>query len=352
MTAISDRSIVTICSDIMAFILVFGLIWICRAYKYGRDKSVDRLFRALCFSTMINAASNAFSYAMHGQVLNWPMPLKLLPPTIAEMSALVVLYVWMLLIDYKIYRSRDRIRSVQRQFVIPLLVFAFLCLTNLFSGFLFYMDEQSYFVGGPLYILVTLAQYTYALLSVVVVIHYYRLHGRPHFFYLAPIMIPNIVAGLFTLFTAYSARSMGFGVAIMFLLFSNINRWKYDDAESGFFNRHYVEHIENLIKDGKRGYRGAVSFTCQNANQRLFDILREELPKDSEIIRTGKNRFVVLTEVSKPSTLEMLAELPMESAFEYDNLEPGGSVIDLKAEAVIKRSGESTPDFVKRAVFG
>ena len=349
---ISDRSLVTVCSDSAAFILVFGLIWMYRKYRLGRDKTVDSLFRTLCFSTMVNAASNAFSYAMHGQVLNWPMPLKLVPPTIAEMSSLFVLYVWMLLVEYKLYRSRERIRYLQWQFIIPLFVIGFLCLTNLFSGFLFNMDDHSYFVSGPMYLIVTLMQYVYALLPVIFVIRYYKLHGRPHFFYLAPILIPNVVAAVFTLFTDYSARSMGFGVAIMLLLFSNIDRWRYDDAESGFFNRHYMEHLDNLIRDGKRDYKGAVCFECDNCEKELFGILREELPKDAEIIRADDERFIVLTEAAKPSTLQLLASLPMDSASEYDNLNPKEKQIGLRAETVIKRSGESTPDFVKRVVYG
>lgn len=347
---IADQSLVTVYADIMAFLLVLGLYYMFHQYRIGRGRYSDRIFNLLCVSIMVNAASNGFSYAMHQQHLGWAMPIKLLAPTIAELSTALVLFLWMLYIDYKLYESHDRIFMLQRYFSIPLLVFTVLCIINLFTGFMFYMDDNMMFVAKPLFYALTLLQYAYGILPIVVVIHYVRFHGRPHFLHISPLVVPVAIASLFTLFSNYSARAFGFAVALVLLHFSNVNKWRYDDADSGFYNREYVGHILDLIRDGKAEYKGAVVFESDSTNSWYFEMLRGELPKESTMIRVNRNKLVLLTENATGSIFTLLKDLIEDEVDEYDSKKETLQPIRLKISNVFRMSGETASEFVKRVV--
>ena len=122
--SIATESIVTVYSDIMAFFLVFGLYAMFKQYRVGRDEYADRIFNFLCIMSMVNAASDGISYALHHQVLDWPQPIKLIAPTVAEYSTLLVLFAWTLYIDYKLYESWDHVRAVARFFSPPVLIYS------------------------------------------------------------------------------------------------------------------------------------------------------------------------------------------------------------------------------------
>ena len=110
--SIAPNSIVTVYADLMSYVLVIGLLFLVTKNKLGNDKNAAQIFTWLCILTSINALSNGISYAFHGQSLAVAQPIKLILPTIAEYSSLLVLFSWSLYVDYMLYRSVDRSRLV------------------------------------------------------------------------------------------------------------------------------------------------------------------------------------------------------------------------------------------------
>ncbi|MCR5032301.1 MAG: hypothetical protein K6A92_05505 [Lachnospiraceae bacterium] len=345
---IAVDSIVTVYADIMAFVLVMGLLYMCKSYKVGRDKRADKLFVTLCLMTLINAASNGASYALHHQSSALPAPVRMILPTIAELSVLYVMFLWLLYVDYKIYSSWDRIDRVQKIFFVPVLVVSIAALINLFTGFMFTVDETMMFIARPPFYVLTVFQYAYGILPVVAVLHYVRLHGKLHFFHITPVVVPVVVAALFTLFTDYSARAFGFAVGLVFLHFSYINKWQFDDVESGFYNRHYLDRILELCAAGKRTYKGALQIRVQNPSQAIYDILRQELPKGGELIRTDEHTFLLFTPNARTSMLSLLSCMIEDAAEDYTLAAEGRDDPGISIQSLTGKKQESTFDFVTR----
>ena len=341
--SIATESIVTVYSDTMAFFLVFGLYLMFKQYRVGRDEKADKIFNFLCIMTMINAVSDGISYALHHQVLDWPQPIRLLAPTIAEYTTLIVLFVWTLYIDYKLYESWDHLKTVARFFSPPVLIYGALCVINLFWHIVFYMTDDMLFVARPMFMVMMIFQYMYGVFPVLAVIHHVRLHGNLHFFHIMPVVVPVVIASLFTLVTPYSARAFGFAAALVMLHFSYISKWRFDDVESGFYNRSYVEHIIALARDGKRDYHGALAIEADHTNKDFFEILRNELPKDGELIRMEANRFVMFIEGGGRSVLTLLSQMLNDAVSEGTEDDPIRIIVSTKS----RKKNESSMDFVR-----
>ena len=329
MITIAETSVVTVYSDLMAVVLSLGLAFMFHQYRRWKDEPGDTIFVHLCILIVINGLFNGFSYAMHKNVLLWPDALKRLFPTVSEFSALVVLYVWLLYVDYKLYGSRDRVRWVRFYFRLPILILGALCVINLFTGILFTMDESCNFVAKPLFYVLTVMQYVYGIIPILVILHYIKNHGRLKFFHILPVAAPVIAASLFTLFSDYSARAFGFAVGLVFLHCSYANLFRFCDGESGFYNRDYYDQFQKDVKGKKKRCEKIMCFEVKNPVPAFFDILRQELPKDGEIMRIEPHLFLLPLETGNASMQRLLSAMVEEEVSEYEKNHPTEAPIGL-----------------------
>ncbi len=341
------ESIVTIYSDTMAFLLTGGLLFIASSFRAKKDEHSNKLFFLLCVFTMVNALSNGASYMLHHQNLGWPVFARMILPSIAELSTLCGMFMWLIYIDYKLYESWDRTRFVEKYFRLPIIVFGCLFVINLFTGVMFTVNENFEFVATSLFYVVMIFQYGYAVTPIITYIRYYTMHGKKHFFHISPMVIPAAVAAVFTLLSNYSARAFGFAIALVFIYFSYINRWRFDDPETGFYNKRYISHVMAMARDGKKDYHSAMIFEVKNIPIQLINILKAEVPENGEIIRIEKNKLLLFSESSKSSMIRALSALIKDDTDEYDRTHED-EPIDLDVLYSLRKRNESSEDFVKR----
>ena len=348
--SIASDSVVTIYSDTMAYILVFGLLAMASRFRVGRDNRSDQLFYWLCVLTIINAVSNGISYGLHHQDTGWAAPVRMIFPTIAEYSTLLVLFAWFVYVDYKLYSSWDHTMWVCKIYQVPIYVIGVFCIINMFTGFMFDVTYEHLFVAKPLFYVFSFLQYAYGILPVIAIIRYVKTHGKLHFFHIQPVVVPVLVGSLFTLFTDYSARSFGFAIALVFLHMSYINLWRFEDRDSGFYNRHYVVHLMHMCREEKLDYHSAIEFNTASTPKEFYDILRVEIPGKAEIIRMDQNRFLLFSESPKASMITLLSSMIQDAADEYDETHKGETPIDLLISYRIRKKNESAENFIKSMV--
>lgn len=346
---IADSSIVTIYSDIMAFVLVMGLLYMYHRYRIGRDEHADELFDKLSVITMINAVVNGLCYMLHGQPTDLPAVLRRILPSMAELSVLVIVYIWILYVYYRIYGSWDRVIRLRKGYALPVLFFTAATLINLTTGILFDVDERWIFVAKPLFGFMTATVYVYGFLPVFLVLWYEKHHGKLHFFHISAIIVPGLVAALLTLLTEYSARALGFAVALVFMHISYNSRWRFEDSQSGFFNRQYLAHILDLVRTGEKNYKIALVFETGKEEKAAYEILRAELPKDSEVIRIDREKLLLFSESRDSSMVALLSSLINEAVEEYEKEHPDGGAVDMKVSGKLRKRNESAVEFVQRA---
>ncbi len=349
---IAAESIVTIYSDMMSSFLVVGLLFMFRHYKVGRDKYADILFSQLCIITLINSVSNAICYALHYQTTGWPEIVRMILPTIAEISVMYVLLLWIMYVDYKMYSSWDRVQELKPYFLMPVLAFSIFGVINLFTGLMFTVDERMLFHAKPMYTAMTVVQYIYGLAAVIAVFKFQKDHGVVKFFYIAPVVVPALAGNLFTVITQYSARSFGFAVALVFLHFSYISRWRFEDVESGFFNMQYLSHLLDLVKDGKKDFNAALSVRADRIDKKLFAIIRKQLPRSGEVIRFGDRKFIIFTGESGNTNNILLAKSIKTSVNEYEEAHEDETPFGLIITGFRREEKENTLDFIKRVEEG
>ncbi len=344
---LASDSVVTVYSDTMALVLVLGLLFMTQTFKDGKDYFADKLFSWLCILTMVNAISNGLSYALHHQVSGWPAFARMILPTIAEYSTLVVLFGWYIYVDYKLYGSKDRSLLISHIFQIPIYVVGVLCIINLFSGIMFEVTEEHLFVAKPLFYVVSVLQYAYGILPLLSIIRYVRMHGKLHFFHVTPIVIPVLSGSLFTLFSDYSARAFGFAIALVLIHMSYINLWRFEDRQSGFYNRFYINYIVDMSRDEKLDYRSAIEFITANTPDEFYDILKTEAPGDAKIIRMEPNRFLLFSESAKSSMIRLLSSMIQDASDEYDEAHRDSGPIDLLISYRVRKKDEAADEFIR-----
>jgi hypothetical protein len=269
-------------------------------------------------------------------------------PSLAEFSTLVVLFLWLLYVDYRVYGIWERVLGVRRVFAPPVVIFAILMVINLFTGMMFHVDEMHIFTGGPLFYVLTAFQYIYGFFPIVVVIRYIMAQGSLHFFHTSAMVIPVLVAAIFTLFSDYSARALGFAVAMVFMHISYISRWRFEDTRSGFYNKQYLAHIYDMVSAGKANYKSALFFETFSDSKEVYDLLRQELPKDSEMIRIMPDTFVLFSENGDNSMIMFIKSMIEDAVEEYKENHPSQTGMELKVSGKHRKKTETAMEFVKR----
>ncbi len=337
---------VTIYFDIMTICMATGIMFMSAKNRYSRDEHMDFMHKVMCITLMINALSNGISYALHHRMLDWPHPVRVFFPSVAEYSTLVIGLIWIVYIDYMVNESWDHIRQVYRVFVVPVVFMGVLTIINFFNGFMFTMDENMMFTAGSMFTIMTVAQYVYGFTPILVVLHHIRLHGPLKFFSIWPMMVPVAMSALFTFFTNCSMRSLGMAVALAFLHFSYAEQWRYIDPESGFYNREYTDYLKIMIRKGKFDYQGGLCIETEGDQGTFFKALRGNLPDDCEVIRIRKNGFLIFTENANINMLTFLSQMIEESLEDYSDGHPDENVAQIFAVPHQRKKDETGEEFI------
>ena len=348
MIQIAEEALAAFYINGVAAVLMIGLLYMFRSFKVNEDELSNRLFVLLCTAIIADAILVQIYQLVYNKPTGAPPALRAVLPALDDIAALVVIVLWIIYADYKIFGSKDRLTEKRLVMITPGIIIALLFVINIFVGFMYTVDDMMVTHYTPVYAIVTLVTYAYAFAPVLAELRYRKRYGKMHFFSVAAFLLPMIVFSAFTMATDYTVTTFGFAVGMVFLFFSYSAKWRYDDCESGLYNRFYIHHIIGLAEHGKREYRSALTFRSDFAGAEFFDILKTELPKDGELVRMDENTVLFLTESRKTSTLTLFASLVQEAADEYDEKHPEERALDIIVSMKKRKKSENAAEFVKR----
>ncbi|MBR4528677.1 MAG: hypothetical protein IKO80_00205 [Lachnospiraceae bacterium] len=335
---LAERSAVTVYSDVMAFLMMLGLVCLSSRLR-KRETTGEKLYFVLCLAVMVDAVCSSICYALHEQPFG--ATAELIFKTILEMSMLVLAYYWLLYVDFKLFGSKDHLIRRLGVLFVPILAGAVALVINLFTGIVFTIGPDNHYVPTVLYHVLEGLEYYYFLLSLILYVQS-RMEGRQvHFFHIAPVLLPTIAGTFINIFTPYSAAALGFSIALIFMYFSMIDAWRFDDAETGLYNKEYLSYVIAMVQDGRRECRNVLTFETKSNPEALAEILKRDAPRDGELIHTGEGRFVLLLEQGEKSALKLLQTLIEEAAAEYDEAHKGQEIA-LTQTCRMRRKGEDT----------
>lgn len=348
MTPIAESSIPTLYANGISILLLVGIFYLSGRYRSGQRDYGTFLYSLLSVSVILNCVFSGFYYAFRSQETSWPLILRSILPTLNELSATVVLFFWVNYAEYRIYNSRDRLRRHRLAYLLPMAVVGFFTILNPFTSCMFYTDERMLLHYTPLYYVLEVVEHVYGFAPLLIEILYTKRRGKPHFFSALPVVIPVLIASVISIGTGYSARALGFSIGLVFLFMTFANRWRFDDSESGLYNRHFLRYMEALAEGGKKDYQNVIFFKTETPSKAFFEILKTELPKEGELIRRDENTVLFFTENEKSSMLSILTSLVQEAADEYDETHPEEKAMDYIVSVRRRKKEENPADFVKR----
>ena len=172
---------VSVYSDAMAFLLVFGLMLL-PDRRYRRKETEAKLFMAICINILLVAFFGGICYALRGQSWEWMPIAELISKTVVELALINIVYQWVVYVDYKLYKSRDQLRRRYRGLYLPVLILMIALIVNLFTGILFTIRPDGGYDSTLMYDVLMAVEYIYILISVLLIIQYDRAHpGRRSF---------------------------------------------------------------------------------------------------------------------------------------------------------------------------
>ncbi|MBR4528932.1 MAG: hypothetical protein IKO80_01510 [Lachnospiraceae bacterium] len=335
---VTEQNAVIIYSDLMAFLMMLGMVCLSSRFR-GRRSVAARLFLILCVGAMAEALLSMVCYSLHGQTFSWGRPAAWISKTLLEMTMLVLVFHWVMYVDFKLYGSRDRLIRTIAFLTAPLGLCALLLIVNLFTGIVFTINEDLTYTGTVIYDVLMAVEFLYLLVPLFQTIVYHLKGHRFRFFRIAPVLIPAMTACIVDLTTPYSAAALGISIGLVFLYFSLVSEWRFEDRETGLCNKEYLRYLHEQVLLGRRTFRYAMTFTAGGDPGALVAILKQEAPGNAELIRTAHDSCVLLTENGDRSALELLRLLVEDAAGEYDAAHENGR-IDLHVQTYASRKDD------------
>ncbi len=281
----------------------------------------DRMFLGLCAGAGLNAIfGNGFFLAKAAEVPASRV-IMLINMTLGRIVMLMLLYFWILYVDYKLNQSRDHLFRKYPLFVVPVGIAFILFIINLFTGILFTIDDALQVHFTKLYYVIPLFNLAYFVISCTVFYNYRKRNEKVESFTVFPFLIPVAAGVVGEFFYFYTVETVGIAVGLLFLYFSMVAYWRFQDNDPFFQNCTYLKHLCSCIKDGTSPVKSVAIFSGKN-EEALVMILKEELPKDNLTIRLGGKRFLFCANTSGRNYLRGLSELIRESAEDFDKTHP------------------------------
>ncbi len=315
---LTPEALMTVFSDSTALLLILGLLTLSDRNRNRKDFE-DRSFFMMCVDVLILTVFNAACYVFTGKDVEKYGSAAVILYSVSALFTVFFVCRWITHLDYQIYRNEDHIKRRYKILnIMAFLIFAAL-VVNIFTRFLFSVDEYLYIIRFKPFFALSLLQLAGFLYPGYEIYRYSR-KNRVLFFYKSwPIIVPILLNVVVSLTTWYSVGSICFACAVVFLYFFKMNRWRFVDEESGFYNMEYLGFLKRMVSAGKRQYKYILVFEGRDSIDELCRILKKELPPKGEIIRQSENKFLLPAVITNKSILKSMKEMVEADVTKYDS---------------------------------
>jgi hypothetical protein len=304
MIQIAGEETISLYMNFFALMLVMAPIFLSHRLISART-SADKLFRYLCVASVINSVSGIIYSVSKEMQASWSSAVILLCVTVGRIAVLTLLFLWILYVDYRLNRSRDHLIRRYPVLLVPIGIIVILFVINLFTGILFKVYENMTVHQTVLYHIIFGINIVFFLISSGVFFRYKKSVGSLAFFSIAPFLVPVAVgaAGEFVCF--YASETAGFAIGLVFMYFSMLACWKYEDTDPAFYNPSYLDYVCDCLKNGSSPVKSAVLFSADDTDA-LAAILKDNLPKRHETVHLADDRYLYLSVRTNPNYLDGL----------------------------------------------
>lgn len=214
----------------------------------------DNLFELMVALSMAALALETVSFLLDNQPGRVVHLLQLLINGYLFLASSALGLIWLLFVDYQIYRSTKRFLQMLRWFALPFLVIAAMVIGDIFGvGSIYSITQDNVYLRGKLMFMPYLVLFFYYVTSFVLAFRAVRKNSHVQYFpihyFVIPAVVGTIVQGLcYGLAAGWFSASL----ALVFMRIQLMNQNTFVDDLSGLYNRKYYHYFISRAMDSRK----------------------------------------------------------------------------------------------------
>ena len=325
MIAIDQTAAVSCYVDAAALLVMILLMLLSERIRQRRTVSLRIFFLLSCTVTLMCVFCFIYN-VMYRQTAPWTHAVALAARTMRTYASLLVVVLWLFYVNSKLYGKKRWKPSHERILFIPIVIYAVFLVINLFNGAIFTISPENLIVPKPLYYVMYVIEFAYFGLTAFGVWYFDQKSAKVRFFSVAPMIVSVALGCVSMLVSPYDTSDLGFAVGLTLLYFSMITELRYVDEESGLYNKGFMSYLFDLAMAGKNDTRSVLILEADGNLQAGFEILRDTLHQDGDVIRFEDRKFLMFSGTDSRPALQLLSTQVEEAVQRYNKEHPGEAV--------------------------
>ena len=266
---------------------------------------------------------------------------------VAEMLATQAIIEWNSFVEFAIFRSVDhdakRRRLLKRYGIAVVIGFilVYLLAYRMFGAGLNLIS----FLAVTMFVFFAIG--IYFMIRSVVCVHIAKKTRKPPSFlrldgFIIPIVITYVLSFFSIILQEWDLRSVGIAIAVLLTWKSVLNRYRYVDPFTGFFNKNFLSSMNDYME--KSGYPNGIGvlFKAPGTGNKLIPVLDGFKPADSEIFSFGDGEFLLMAGPQKESVIRLLINGVKRTASEESDIK------EINTKYAVREKNESAEEFTAR----
>lgn len=301
--------------------VLIAIILLLTSRMTGQNKSLsDRIFKLIIYIAIFGAVMDYLSVWIDGTSFPHSVPLFYIINSLMFPNAQIISYLWILYVYVYITNATKPEKLRFFLFSLPLLITIILLLSNYYTGIFFTMDENHYYIRGPLGALGFIIGGIYMIITIIMSLVSNRSREDYLFFPIFNFMIPAFLGTLTQMMFYYvNVVWLGVSIGITATFMSLQNRLIFIDALTGLYNRAYLNYFMQKTLRKKTVYNTGVplfggimldinlfkgindEFGHSVGDMAIVDaanIIKNSIGKNSISIRFAGDEFIVIVKTS------------------------------------------------------
>ena len=345
MTPIVGDAVVSCYVDAASLLVMLVLLILTERRRHGKTLAM-RILNLLSLCVTANCVFPFIYNAMYMQTAPWSHAAAVIAKTLRECVVLVIVILWLIYVDHKLYGRRNWREFRFRLALLPFAGLLVLLIVNLFTGIVFTYSAENLIQPKPLLYIIFLVEFAYFVLSAVMVRYYDRRSMKTRFLHVSPMIVSIMLASGTQLFAPYDIGILGYVIGITLLYYSVMSEFRFVDEESELYNRSYLVYLFDMAVAGQYETRSALILKADGNMPAAFGILRDILHKRYDVIRVEDRKFLVFAGTDSRSELQLLSTRVEEAVAKHNAAFPEDKVL-MTVSCRIRMTDEDSFTFLR-----
>ncbi|MCR5676179.1 MAG: GGDEF domain-containing protein [Lachnospiraceae bacterium] len=295
------------------------LVLLFSRYRTRRQRRLDdQLFSAMIVLGILGGIVETRSFMIDGRPGGLNRIGNILENSYLYASTLAIATLWVLYVDVRLYRSRERILKKYKFLIATSLLMTALLIVNIFAGFFFTVDENNIYHRMPISYVFYLYLFAAMCISVRTLYVYCTEYGGVSFFPIWMFLVPVISCCILqVIFYGIALAWAGIAMGITAIYINIQSQQAFVDTLTGLYNRQFIEHSMIVMKEDRRssyygimldidyfkeindrfGHSVGDEALCQAAN-----IFRRAAMLDAMVYRFAGDEFIIIMKTNDESS--------------------------------------------------